>query len=86
VERYEAGQPTPWRLEVGSAFNQKLIRAVVAFRIEISRIEGKWKLSQNHGEERREKVMAALGASADAEAREVAAMMREAVKRGEREP
>lgn len=31
------------------------IRAIVGFRIEITRLEGKWKLSRDHPEGRRER-------------------------------
>jgi transcriptional regulator len=37
-----------------------MLRGIVGFRIEISRLEGKWKLSQNQPAERREKVVRAL--------------------------
>ena len=33
-----------------------MLKAIVGFRIEITRLEGKWKLSQNQPEERRRKV------------------------------
>ena len=50
VEYYEATMDEPWSLEsAGSDFIDGLLDAIVGFRIEIDRIEGKWKLNQNRG-------------------------------------
>jgi transcriptional regulator len=47
-----------WSLDsLPEDFFEKLKHMTSAFKIEINRIEGKWKLSQNHTEERREKVI-----------------------------
>lgn len=75
VEFYEAAFPVPWKFDPTSDYAQKLAGAIVGFRIEIDRLEGKWKLNQNQPRERREKVAAALGASDDATARDVAELM-----------
>ena len=77
VETYERGMPTPWRLDATAAYVRQLANAIVGFRIEVERLEGKWKLSQNHPAERRAKVAAALGSSTDAGDRAVARLMRE---------
>jgi transcriptional regulator len=77
VETYERRMQNPWSIDADSDFFQKLARAVVGFRIEISRLEGKWKLNQNHSEERRQKVARALEKSADPDAREIARLMHE---------
>ena len=37
-----------------------MLTQIVGFRIEIEKIEGKWKLNQNHPAERRQKVVRAL--------------------------
>ena len=65
----------PWKLDAESDFNRTLTRSIVGFRIEISRIEGKWKLSQNQPHERRQKVAAALEHSTDQDARAIASLM-----------
>ncbi len=39
---------------------QKMMRGIVGFEIEITRLEGKFKLSQNRTEAERENVIAAL--------------------------
>lgn len=61
VNFYEASMPEPWQLGTADPeFIEKLLDAIVGFTIEISSIEGKWKLNQNHPEERRRKIIAGL--------------------------
>ena len=78
VETYERGMPTPWRLDAGAEYVRRLADGIVGFRVAVERLEGKWKLSQNHPAERREKVAAALAAAGDPDARAVARLMRDA--------
>jgi transcriptional regulator len=52
----------------------------VGFRIEIDKIEGKWKLNQNHPAERRLKVIAALQERNTENASEVAELMRKTLQ------
>ena len=45
---YEAGRPKPWRAtELPADFVGNLLKAIVGFEIEVERLEGKFKLSQN---------------------------------------
>jgi transcriptional regulator len=77
TDTYEASSPKPWKM--GSQpvdFLGKMAEGVTAFKIEISRLEGKWKLSQNHPKERREKVIRALESRGDAHSGEIARYMR----------
>jgi transcriptional regulator len=77
VGKYERPMARPWSFDPGSDFIRKQARAIVGFRIEVSRLEGKWKLNQNHPRERRERVIRALETSSDQDAREVARLMAE---------
>jgi transcriptional regulator len=77
VATYERSMPNPWTLDAGTDFFRKHVRAVVGFRIEVNRLEGKWKLNQNHPEERRQKVARALEKSADEAAKEIARLIAE---------
>jgi transcriptional regulator len=79
VAAYEGPRPNPWPLDTGSDFFRQRAQAVVGFRIEVHRLEGKWKLNQNQPRERREKVARVLGESRDPDAREVARLMAEAL-------
>jgi transcriptional regulator len=75
VAVYEGARPQPWSLDTGTDFFRKMAKQVVGFRIEVHRLEGKWKLSQNHPRERQEKVARALAAAHDPDARAVARLM-----------
>ncbi|MBI1904376.1 MAG: hypothetical protein HYS13_25045 [Planctomycetia bacterium] len=63
-------------------FFKRLLAQIVGFRIEVEKIDGKWKLNQNHPRERREKVVRALQESGDASARAVGELMRERLAGG----
>lgn len=60
VAVYERSMPNPWRLPSSGDYLERMLRGIVGFRVEIARLEGKWKLSQNQPEERRAKVVRAL--------------------------
>lgn len=76
VEFYESGREERWSGEMPAEFRDRLMHGIVGVEIEITRLEGKFKLSQNRPIEDREPVIAALSASADPMDRETAAMMR----------
>jgi transcriptional regulator len=76
VEVYEAAMPTPWQLDSAEpGFIDKLLDAIVGFTIDIKRIEGKWKLNQNHSSERQQRVIAGLRTRPDTGSQEVADLM-----------
>jgi transcriptional regulator len=75
VAFYEASLPRPWTFDPNSDFARKMMKAVAGFRIEISHIEGKWKLGQNRPREQRERVVQQLQNSTDENARALAALM-----------
>lgn len=79
VERYEGVFGYSWRMELPEEFLQRQLKAIVAFEIPLSRIEGKFKLSQNRSEEDRRGVIAGLEQSPDPVNRELAQLMRELV-------
>jgi transcriptional regulator len=76
VAEYEAEMPQPWSMEkLPTEFVKAKQKGVVGFEIEITRLEGKWKMSQNLPREDREGVINALGMSGDTSAIEVAELM-----------
>ncbi len=75
VRVYEQAMTQPWSVDSSGTFVKRLLAQIVGFRIEVERIEGKWKLNQNHPVERRKKVVRALRARGDEHAQAVAAMM-----------
>lgn len=74
IDTYEHNMPKPWTL-TDTTFLEKMARQVVGFRIDVRRLEGKWKLNQNHPRERREKVMRALAQSTNTDAQAIASMI-----------
>lgn len=75
VSFYEQSMPRPWTFDGEATFVRRLLAQIVGFRIEIDKIEGKWKLNQNHSAERRKNVVRALQERGDENDRAVAAMM-----------
>jgi transcriptional regulator len=78
VDKYEADAVTekPYRLEnLPQDFVEKEMKGIVGFQIKISRIEAKFKLSQNRRQPDYNNVIAELEKSDDANAREVAKAM-----------
>lgn len=76
VEFFEGTMPSRWKFDATSEYSKNLARAIVGFRIEISRLEGKWKLNQNQPRDRREKVVRALLASGDESSQAIAALIK----------
>ena len=75
IEKYEAGRPNPWRAQLPAEFKSKMMKGIVGFEIPVSRIEGKFKLSQNRQPEDVARVADALSHSQDQADRQVAALM-----------
>lgn len=76
VEFYEAPRAERWSGEMPAEFRDKLMQGIVGVEIEITRLEGKFKLSQNRDAEDRAGIVRALEGSTDAIGREVAEMMK----------
>src|SRR5262245_43189217 len=75
VRVYEQSMPCPWSLDETGPFVERRLPQIVGFRIDIEKLEGKWKLNQNHPVERRQKVVRALRRQDDENARAVADLM-----------
>ena len=72
----EAAMPKPWAVDdAPEDFVAAQLRAVRGFRMRITRVEGKWKLSQNRSDADRQGVMAGLAAGATPDAAAVHALM-----------
>lgn len=74
---YEADAPAPWRYEeMPETFVNGLLKGIVGFELSVTRLEGKYKLSQNRSREDRASVIAWLEATGRAGDAELAALMR----------
>jgi transcriptional regulator len=77
VAFHESGRPNPWRLNGSTDYLDRMVKGIVGFRIALSGIEGKWKLSQNHPPERRRKVVRGLRERGGENAEAIARLMEE---------
>ncbi|MBC8280982.1 MAG: FMN-binding negative transcriptional regulator [Chloroflexi bacterium] len=75
--QHEASQPQPWEMDFGTAYAEQMMKRIVAFQIEITSLQGKWKLSQNQSDVRRERVAAKLNQSTSDGDLQVAKLMDE---------
>ena len=56
TQQHEASQPKPWEPDFSTAYSDQMLKRIVAFQIEITSLQGKWKLNQNHPDHRRQRV------------------------------
>jgi transcriptional regulator len=74
----ERPREAPWAVSDAPApFIEGQLRGIVGLEIPIARLEGKWKMSQNRTAADRAGVIEGLGAETDAEAAELAALIKE---------
>jgi transcriptional regulator len=78
AQLFEQAMPQPWSFDPSSTFVKRLLTQIVGFRIEIEKIEGKFKLNQNQPVERRRKVIVALQERGDENSHAIAAMIHDA--------
>lgn len=76
VQRYESARSQPWPNQLPDDFRRNLLQSIIGFEMPITRIEGKFKLSQNRPEQDRANVIRELSDSASPDARAVAEWMR----------
>jgi transcriptional regulator len=77
-ERHEAREAVPWRMQdQPEPFIDGMLKAIVGFEIAVTRLQGKFKLSQNRPAADRPRIIAALDARDDADSHGVAALMRQ---------
>lgn len=65
VQTHEQHYAQPWRMDLPEDYMHQQMQAIVAFEIELTRLEGKFKLSQNRSAVDQQRVIAALLASDD---------------------
>jgi transcriptional regulator len=76
--RHEAREAAPWRMEVlPEPYVASMLTGIVGIEIAVSRLEGKFKLSQNRPAADWPRIIAALERREDAESRAVARLMHE---------
>ena len=78
---YEGDGPGAYRPDWGIDFTTNLAKGIVAFELPISRLEGKFKLSQNRSEADQAAVAARLAAAAEGDERALGVLMAERQRR-----
>ena len=77
VDTYEGGFETPWKMDLPERYEAGMISGIMAFEIELTRIEGKAKLSQNRKPEDQRGALAGLAGQPDPDSQATAQAMRE---------
>jgi transcriptional regulator len=78
TSRHESTREQPWSVyDAPTSYIERQMGAIVGVEIEITRLEGKWKMSQNRAAEDIDGVIAGLGASSDSHERAVGDVVRE---------
>ena len=80
VRFYEQAMPQHWTFGDTGTYAERMLGQIVGFRIEIERIEGKWKLNQNHAVERRRKVAWALSEQGGENSTAIAALINQSLE------
>lgn len=74
---HESPRPQPWSIDdAPAAYIDAMLGAIVGVEIEITRLEGKWKMSQNRPADDVQGVIDGLSASDDARERAMAELVR----------
>jgi len=77
ADRHEAGNPVPWRVEdLPEAYIEGMLKGIIGLDIAVTRLEGKFKLSQNRPAADRPRVITALERGGDESSVAVARLMR----------
>lgn len=76
-QRHEAREPAPWRMQdLPDSYLGAMLNGIVGVEIAVSRLQGKFKLSQNRPASDRPRIIAALERRADSGSHDVARLMR----------
>lgn len=73
---HEAARPQPWNIgDAPREYIEKMLGMIVGFEFAISKLTGKWKVSQNRPAADQQGVVQGLQGAGDADSREIAAML-----------
>jgi transcriptional regulator len=70
--KFELSMPAPWKIPLSEQEIAAMLKAIVGFKIEIARVEAKFKLGQNRSRKDQEKMLRNLQAAPDDESRALA--------------
>lgn len=84
IDHYEPAYRKQWQEDLTGQFKQAMLKGIVLFSLEVTRIEAQEKLSQNKTRTERERIKQSLAASAVATDRSLAAYMQHSLEREQR--
>ena len=85
TERHEAGRAMPWHVSDAPVdYVDAMLKAIIGIEIEVTRVEGKFKLSQNRSAEDRTGVVLGLEADASSQLQPEADALAQAMQMAER--
>jgi transcriptional regulator len=67
--KYESSLPKPWTIPLSEKEFDGMLKAIVGFKIDIARVEAKFKVGQNRSREDQEKMLGNLQTASDEESR-----------------
>jgi transcriptional regulator len=74
--KYESGMPSPWKMPIPEDYIAKMMKAIVGFSVQVTRIEAKFKLGQNRSAEDQQGMLAGLEGSGHPESLSLAKFIR----------
>jgi len=79
TNRHEAARPEPWKVtDAPAGYIEQMLGAIIGVEIPLTRLVGKWKVSQNRPAVDRDGVVSALGEMDDQNARAMSALVKKA--------
>jgi transcriptional regulator len=82
TDEHEAARPAPWHIgDAPPDFIRQMSQQIIGIEIPITRIVGKWKVSQNRSPEDRRGVVAGLEDQGDARSGEMAELVAQALRK-----
>ena len=81
TDRHEAGRPHPWRVsDAPEDYLEQMLKAIVGFEMPVTRLVGKWKVSQNRATGDRAGVIAGLNSERGIHATDMANLIKETLQ------
>lgn len=79
TNRHEAARPEPWKVtDAPAGYIEQMLGAIIGVEIPLTRLVGKWKVSQNRPAVDRDGVVSALGEMEDQNARAMSDLVKKA--------
>jgi len=79
TNRHESGRPEPWKVtDAPAEFVEQMLGAIVGIEIPLTRLVGKWKVSQNRPSADRDGVVKGLREMTDRDAQAMSALVKKA--------